>query len=128
VDKHLLPRVVEEKAQEVPTMAARKSQIELNGEGDTVEAEPTEMDLRMAFREAERKRLAERVPIMLMKDNENYKDDVTVCINGKIYQIQRGVRVMVPLQVKEILDSSNAQEMKLIARMQEAMDVNLGER
>ncbi len=109
-------------------MAARKSQIELNGEGDTVEAEPTEMDLRMAFREAERKRLAERVPIMLMKDNENYKDDVTVCINGKIYQIQRGVRVMVPLQVKEILDSSNAQEMKLIARMQEAMDVNLGER
>ena len=38
----------------------------------------------------------ELVPVMLMKDNSRYKDDVTVTVNGLNYHIQRGVSVLVP--------------------------------
>lgn len=34
----------------------------------------------------------------------NEKDDVYVAINGRSYQIKRGVEVEVPLAVKEVLD------------------------
>lgn len=52
----------------------------------------------------------ERVTIKLFKDNKEYKDDVTVGLNGKIYQIKRGVEVSVPKGVAEILANSQAQE------------------
>ena len=38
----------------------------------------------------------EPVPVMLIKDNAKYKDDLTVTLNGTNYQIQRGVPVMLP--------------------------------
>lgn len=53
----------------------------------------------------------ESVPVMLMKDNNRYKDDVTVTINGVNYQIQRGVSVMVPRSVALCLERSHAQEL-----------------
>ncbi len=54
----------------------------------------------------------ELVPVMLIKDNNRYKDDVTVTVNGINYQIQRGVSVMVPRSVALVLERSHQQEME----------------
>lgn len=53
----------------------------------------------------------ELVPVLLMKDNRRYKDDVTVTLNGINYQIQRGVPVMVPRAVALVLERSRKQEL-----------------
>lgn len=65
----------------------------------------------------------EPVPVMLIKDNAKYKDDVTVTVNGVNYQIQRGVRVSVPRKVALVLERSRIQEHKA----QEYMDSLKGE-
>lgn len=52
----------------------------------------------------------ELVPVFLIKDNDKYKDDVTVTINGVNYQIQRGKEVMVPRKVAIVLENSSQQE------------------
>ena len=54
----------------------------------------------------------ELVPVMLIKDNNRYKDDVTVTVNGTNYQIQRGVSVMVPRCVALVLERSRQQELE----------------
>lgn len=51
------------------------------------------------------------VQIMLFKDSDKYKDDVFVAVNGKSFQIQRGVPVEVPNYVAEVLNSSMKQDM-----------------
>lgn len=76
----------------------------------------------------EERRLAEKVTIQLLKDNDNYKDDVTVCINGRIWQIQRGIEVSVPRAVAEVLAQSMKQMAIADARAVQAANVNLGER
>lgn len=53
----------------------------------------------------------EPVPVMLIKDNNRYKDDVTVTVNGINYQIQRGVPVTVPRCVALVLERSRNQEL-----------------
>lgn len=53
----------------------------------------------------------EQVPVMLIKDNSKYKDDVTVTVNGVNYQIQRGVQVMVPRCVALVIERSHRQEL-----------------
>lgn len=55
-------------------------------------------------------RMNEPVSIRLMKDNERYKDDVFVAVNGKGYQIQRGVTVEVPRFVADVLEQSMEQD------------------
>ena len=54
----------------------------------------------------------ELVPVMLIKDYNRYKDDVTVTVNGINYQIQRGVSVMVPRSVALVLERSHQQELE----------------
>ena len=54
----------------------------------------------------------ELVPVMLIKDNAKYKDDLTVTLNGTNYQIQRGVQVMVPRRVALVLERSHSQEVE----------------
>ena len=54
----------------------------------------------------------ELVPVMLIKDNSKYKDDLTVTLNGVNYQIQRGVQVMVPRRVALVLERSHSQEVE----------------
>lgn len=58
----------------------------------------------------EREYYEELVEVELFFDGEKYKDDVIVNINGKAWQIQRGVPVKVPRFVKEVLDSSAKQD------------------
>lgn len=58
----------------------------------------------------EREYYEELVEVELFFDGVKYKDDVIVNINGKAWQIQRGVPVKVPRFVKEVLDSSAKQD------------------
>lgn len=52
----------------------------------------------------------ETVKIKLMKDDQRYKDDVHVVVNGRVYVIQRGVEVEVPKYVAEVIENSMAQQ------------------
>ena len=52
----------------------------------------------------------EKVIVRLFKDNERYKDDGIVGLNGRLYQIQRGIDVEVPAGVAEILNNSMKQD------------------
>ena len=50
------------------------------------------------------------VPIRLFKDNGKYKDDVFVAVNGRTFQIKRGMTVMVPRYVAKVLEQSQYQD------------------
>ena len=56
--------------------------------------------------------LKQLVTVKLFKDNDRYKDDVFVSVNGNNFQIQRGVEVKVPMYVKLALDNANSQKQK----------------
>lgn len=60
-------------------------------------------------------KLEELVPVKLFKDDNRYNDDVFVGVNGRTWQIKRGVEVMVPPAVAEVL--KNAQEQREKASM-----------
>ncbi|MBQ4153390.1 MAG: hypothetical protein IJD11_03445 [Oscillospiraceae bacterium] len=47
--------------------------------------------------------------VRLYKDNDRYKKDVQVIVNGKAYLIQRGVSVEIPASVAEVLENAQAQ-------------------
>lgn len=51
-----------------------------------------------------------KVTIKLFKDNGKYKDDMIVGLNGRIWQIKRGVEVEVPWAVAEIIRESLEQD------------------
>lgn len=46
------------------------------------------------------------VKVRLFKDNDKYKDDVFVAVNGESYLIKRGEEVEVPDYIAEVLDHS----------------------
>lgn len=52
----------------------------------------------------------ELVTIQLFKDSEKYKDDKFVAVNGKTWQIKRGVPVQVPKYVADVLEQSMKQD------------------
>ena len=54
--------------------------------------------------------LEEIVEFKLFKDNERYKDDVFVSVNGHKYQIQRGKTVQVPRYIALCLEDSLRQK------------------
>ena len=54
--------------------------------------------------------MQEKVLVKLFVDNDKYKEDVVVCVNGKAYVIKRGVEVLVPRFVKEVIDNSMSQD------------------
>ena len=56
--------------------------------------------------------LNEEVPFYAFRDNEKYKDDITVGVNGKMYRIKRGVQVMIPRNVYNVLMRSMNQDAK----------------
>ena len=55
--------------------------------------------------------LNELVPFEAFKDNDKYKDDITVIVNGKIWRIQRGVEVMIPRYVYNVIKQSEKQDL-----------------
>lgn len=50
------------------------------------------------------------VTIRLFKDAHRYKDDLTVGVNGKFWQIKRGIPVDVPECVAEVIENALAQQ------------------
>lgn len=54
----------------------------------------------------------ELVPFYLFRDNDKYKDDVFVAVNGEGCQIQRGKQVMIKRKFAEVLQSSMDQDQK----------------
>ena len=54
--------------------------------------------------------MSKKVEIRLIKDKDRYKDDVIVNVNGKAWQIKRGVYVSVPRYIAEVIESSEKQD------------------
>ena len=52
----------------------------------------------------------ELVPFEAFKDNDKYKDDITVIVNGKPWRIKRGEEVMIPRYVYDVLKQSEKQD------------------
>lgn len=52
----------------------------------------------------------EFVEVKLFKDNNKYKDDVFVAVNGENRVIKRGERVQVERKFAEVLDNSDLQD------------------
>ena len=59
----------------------------------------------------------DKVPVKLFKDNQNYKDDVFVSVNGHHFQIKRGIEVMVPRCVAKVLMNSERAKTELEERL-----------
>ena len=59
----------------------------------------------MAAAKAEKK----SVKIRLHKDNDKYRDDVQVIVNGQVYLIKRGIEGEVPDFVAEVLENAQKQ-------------------
>ena len=51
------------------------------------------------------------MPVRLFKDNDKYKDDVFVAVNGERIQIKRGETVMVKRKFADVLEQSMTQDM-----------------
>lgn len=52
----------------------------------------------------------ELVEITLFRDNEKYRDDLFVCVNGESCLIQRGVPVKVRRRFAEVIENSQKQD------------------
>lgn len=95
-------------------MAKRNEELEavetMTGEEVTEAVENTadEEDAKNAV-EVSDDYLEELVEIMLFKDSDKYSDDLVVTLNGKNYQIKRGVKVMVPRKVQLVIEDSMKQ-------------------
>lgn len=55
-------------------------------------------------------RMNETVTINLFFDGDKYKDDVLVRVDGKRYQIRRGVDVQVPRKVADVIEQQLKQD------------------
>lgn len=62
--------------------------------------------------------LEEYIAIKLFKDNDRYKDDVYVAINGKNCVIKRGEWVKIKRKYALVLDQSEIQDSKAAALME----------
>lgn len=52
----------------------------------------------------------ELVPVQLFKDNNKYKDDVFISVNGETCLIQRGPKVMIKRKFANVLENSSIQD------------------
>lgn len=58
------------------------------------------------------KHLNESVPFYAFKDNDKYKDDIVVGINGKNWQIKRGIQMLIPRFVYNAIMDSERQKLE----------------
>lgn len=72
--------------------------------------------------EKKRARAMEMVTIQLFKDEERYKDDVAVFVNGRRVLIKRGVPVQVPRYIAEVVAASQKQDSQTEAMMMRLVD------
>lgn len=94
----------------IKAQQAEKEELEAKLEAQQAEKEDDIPEAKDTSPEDIKAWLNERVPFIAFKDNDKYKDDIVVGVNGKTFIIQRGKQVMIPRYVKLHLDSSMAQE------------------
>lgn len=98
---------VEAKADDIIKAAEAKAQEIMDGAAKQVEVQkpreqgPTKSELKNAY---------EKVEIELFKDNNLYRDDVYVAVNGQNIKIKRGQKVKVDKMFAEVLDNSKRQD------------------
>lgn len=56
--------------------------------------------------------LEEYIPYRLFRDNDKYKNDVFVAVNGEACQIKRGEQVMIKRKFAKVLEQSYNQDME----------------
>lgn len=61
----------------------------------------------------------ELVTINLFLDNDKYKDDMIVSMNGKVWQIKRGEDAQVPRYVAKIIENSMKQDRATALKIRE---------
>lgn len=105
VDKLL--QDVEQRAAKIIDDAEIKAKEIIAGAQAAVK-EPVKVDAGPSKEELERAH--EKVPVELFKDNNLYKDDVYVAVNGENIKIKRGRRVEIDRMFKEVLDNSRRQD------------------
>ena len=79
--------------------------------GAQEKAKEAEKPAKAKMSRAEQK-LEEYVEVKLFKDGRDYNDDVFVSLNGETVQIKRGVPVKIKRKFANILDASQAQDLK----------------
>lgn len=67
---------------------------------------------------AESKKPTKTVKFKAFKDDDKYKDDIFVSVNGKRYQIKRGVEVEIPECVYKVLMNSQGQDQAAFTLME----------
>ena len=72
-----------------------------------------------AFVKSQEDWLNEYVEVRLFKDNEKYKDDVYVAINGKNCVIRRGVWTRIRRKFALLLDQSEIQDLRTAELMEQ---------
>ena len=60
----------------------------------------------------------ELVTVQLFKDNDKYRDDLFVAVNGERILIQRGVPVKIKRKFAEVIEQSQRQDQQTDALMQ----------
>ena len=73
----------------------------------------------MKTQTADQAYLEEYIAIKLFKDNDRYKDDVYVAINGKNCVIKRGEWVKIKRKFALVLDQSEIQDSKAAQLMEQ---------
>ena len=84
--------------------------------GEMSEEEKAERKAREAY-------LNELVEVRLFKDNNKYKDDVFVSVNGENCLIKRGERVKIKRKFAEVLEQSDMQDAQTARLIESAMEV-----
>lgn len=64
----------------------------------------------------------ELVTVQLFKDNDRYRDDLFVAVNGERILIQRGVPVQIKRKFAEVIEHSQMQDQQTDALMQRMAD------
>lgn len=67
-----------------------------------------------------------KVKIRLFKDDGRYSGDLFVGVNGRTWQIKRGVEVEVPECVAEVIHNAENQQAAALAYMQEIAEQDGG--
>lgn len=97
---------------------ARNKEVEDTVQEDTMRKEENipETDVQKESKEETKLSKEQKRPkmekIFLFKDNNEYKDDVFVSVNGENYHIQRGVEVEVPDYIAEVLRNQQRQDQR----------------
>lgn len=68
---------------------------------------------------AEAAKKEKMVKIRLFKDSNKYKNDQFVGVNGRTFQVKRGMEMEVPLCCASTLEDSQAQEIEAMRVMEE---------